>query len=859
MKKFLLKTFVMLLCMGFSSWTHAQDFVRDGILYEVYDERGVMLLCPDEGVTITDLVIPATVKDDDDNEYIVYFIGWNAFEGRSDIRTVVFGENVHTLCCDAFKNCENLQSVTLNEGLVEAEWWCFDNTQITELTIPSTLNYFHNETFGGMSQLTKITWMIDDPWGFRNHINLRNLFSGVNLSQVELYLPETADAQSFADEGWNNIFKSINIQNRITINIREDGDYIGSILINDEEPEFYGMGTYEVDEDLAFNLSMDNILYLPYLSVDGAVVELVDGAYTLTADGAAHLVQIWWEMNPNAILNRINVGANGYILVNGEETNSNFYTISGDDIVLTLVPDEGYRVKTLTVGGADVTEQIVDNQYTISGATQGQTISVTFEDIVPHYQLTARINNGYFIEDGNQVSGINERIECTIQRTITFSPRNPEGYVPFVYINSVTEEGTETNIELTAEDLTYDETNGTYSFTVGLEERGTVNVEVYFEELPVYEIYGEVENGEFVIEDDYTDMWLDIHQYVGKSYTYTFFGYEEGYVPRAILGKELSSLGNYNEIDVTDQLTYDEETGFYTFTVQMDEEGYVNLRVEFVENKAYFEDNYSEFATITFDVDDLNNIPVGSDVTITVSPDEGYVLSQLFVDGVDVTDQVVDGQYVIHQITFGHHDVNAFAKLATIAFNAPYMTFCNAETTEFPLTGSVKAWIVSGYDNENVHLTRVEVVPAGMGVLLQAEVGTSFDIIYSNKYATYANLLVGTTSDIILSTQEDRYYNNTRQGGYNFVFAEGSKGYGFYKLSSGGNFEAGKAYLWLPAAAVNNAGVKAFNLQFEEDEATGIQQNSLEQEPEQIYSIDGRRVQNTAKGIYIVNGKKILK
>lgn len=854
MKKFLLKTFVMLLCMGFSSWTHAQDFVRDGIWYEVWDD-GVAVVGGDE---VTDLVIPATVKDDEDNEYSVVYINGHAFEDRTDIRTVVFGENVRYLFLGAFNRCPNLRSVTLNEGLEYAEYYCFGHTPITELTIPSTLREFDGPTFGYCSQLKKLTWLIDNPWDI-NDPNPVYIFEKVNLPQVELYLPETADAQSFADEGWNNIFKSINIQNRITINIREDGDYIGSILINDEEPEFYGMGTYEVDEDLAFTLGTEGIQYLPYLSVDGTAVELVDGAYTLTADGAAHLVQIWWEMNPNAILNRINVGANGYILVNGEETNSSFYTLSGDDIVLTLVPDEGYRVKTLTVGGADVTEQIVDNQYTISGATEGQTISVTFEDIVPHYQLTARINNGYFIEDGNQVSGINERIECTMQRTITFIPRYSEGYVPFVYINSVTEEGIETNSELTAEDLIFDEANGTYSFTVGLEERGTVNVEVYFEELPKYYISGGVDGGEFIIEDDYTESWFDTYQYLGKSYTYTFFGYEERFVPRATLVKFYYSSDNYEETDVTDQLTYDEETGFYTFTVQMDEEGEMNLYVEFVENKAYFEDNYSEFATITFDVDDLYNILVGSDVTITVSPDEGYVLSKLFVDGVDVTDQVVDGQYVIHQITLGHHDVYAFAKLATIAFNAPYMTFCNAETTEFPLTGSVKAWIVSGYDNENVHLTRVEVVPAGMGVLLQAEVGTSFDIIYSNKYATYANLLVGTTSDIILSTQEDRYYNNTRQGGYNFVFAEGSKGYGFYKLSSGGNFKAGKAYLWLPAAAVNNAGVKAFNLQFEEDEATGIQQNSLEQEPEQIYSIDGRRVQNTAKGIYIVNGKKILK
>jgi len=174
------------------------------------------------------------------------------------------------------------------------------------------------------------------------------------------------------------------------------------------------------------------------------------------------------------------------------------------------------------------------------------------------------------------------------------------------------------------------------------------------------------------------------------------------------------------------------------------------------------------------------------------------------------------------------------------------------------LTGDVKAWIVTGYETDRIHLTRVEVVPAGTGVLLEAEEGTVFDIIYSNKTAYYSNMLVGTTRDITLNTSENRYYNNRQQNGYNFVFANGSNGYGFYKLSQRGTLAAGKAYLWLPAVAVNNANVKAFKLEFDED-ATGIDSlsPSVSESEGAVYDLSGRRVNSQPKkGIYIVNGKK---
>ena len=915
MKKFLQKTFGLLLCIGFSSLSYAQDFVRDGIWYDVYDDGEVIVVGADE---VTDLVIPATVKDDDENVYKVVAVQESAFENRQDIKTVIFGANVLYLYCDAFKYCKNLQSVTLNEGLEYAQWWCFNQTQITELTIPSTLKTFECETFGGMSQLKKVTWLTDTPWDINGNIN--DIFSDVDLSQVVLYLPETADALSFADEGWNYKFKNIWVLNKTTVNINEDGPR-GIFSVNDNDG-YYGLCAFDVDENLIFKISIEDILYLPFITVDGVPVELDDnGTYTLASDGEVHHVYVWWEDNPNVISHSISVNQGGQVLVNGEETYGDFYSLRGDDIVLTFAPNNGYLLKKLEIGGVDVTEQVTDNQYTISAVDDQQEINVTFIENISKVNVyaenaTVLVNGepgGERIEVGSEVVisvTPNENYAVTSilldEQDITSEFVDGKYTIPAIEIgnhNLIVEtqleegtiecfawiadgkgtilangepisdnrfygkEGDRVTITLQPADcyrLAYFSVNDEDKTTEVVDNTyvidaldGELNIEVYFEELPQYHFYGEIYDGEFVLENGDTDTWVEDYLYIGNPFSCSFLSYDENLVPRATLQIYNWISDKSEECDVTNSLIYDENTGLYTFQIQMDEECEVYLNVQFVENKASIRTSLQN-ADIALDIDDPDNIPVGSDVTITVTPKDGYVLTNLIVDNVDVTDQVVNGQYVIHQIIVGDHNVRAIAKVASIAFNDRYMTFCSNDAMEFPLTGDVKAWIVTGYETDRIHLTRVEVVPAGTGVLLEAEEGTVFDIIYSNKTAYYSNMLVGTTRDITLNTSENRYYNNRQQNGYNFVFANGSNGYGFYKLSQRGTLAAGKAYLWLPAVAVNNANVKAFKLEFDED-ATGIDSlsPSVSESEGAVYDLSGRRVNSQPKkGIYIVNGKK---
>ena len=86
---------------------------------------------------------------------------------------------------------------------------------------------------------------------------------------------------------------------------------------------------------------------------------------------------------------------------------------------------------------------------------------------------------------------------------------------------------------------------------------------------------------------------------------------------------------------------------------------------------------------------------------------------------------------------------------------------------------------------------------------------------------------------------------------------------GFYKVTSDRAIPAGKAYLQIPTAWLNEetaSEAKAVKLMFDDGESTGIDEvNRVESKEEVIYDMQGRRVKNPSKGIYIINGKKVVK
>lgn len=145
------------------------------------------------------------------------------------------------------------------------------------------------------------------------------------------------------------------------------------------------------------------------------------------------------------------------------------------------------------------------------------------------------------------------------------------------------------------------------------------------------------------------------------------------------------------------------------------------------------------------------------------------------------------------------------------------------------------------YDGSKIVLTPVTEVPAGAGVIIEAD-NKDYDVPTIRR----ANSL---------SDNELQVSDGSVKGDGSTIYALGKKGgvVGFAKVKSKATVPAGKAYLVIPAASRDFIG-------FGEEEATGISltENSELRTENAVYDLQGRRVAQPTKGLYIVNGKKVL-
>lgn len=79
----------------------------------------------------------------DSVEYIGRF---NAYD-CCDIETIIVPGSVKELADNAFQ-CNSAQEIILNEGLEKIGYWTFADTEITSITIPSTVQVMNEEAFG---------------------------------------------------------------------------------------------------------------------------------------------------------------------------------------------------------------------------------------------------------------------------------------------------------------------------------------------------------------------------------------------------------------------------------------------------------------------------------------------------------------------------------------------------------------------------------------------------------------------------------------------------------------------------------------------------------------------------------------
>ena len=267
------------------------------------------------------------------------------------------------------------------------------------------------------------------------------------------------------------------------------------------------------------------------------------------------------------------------------------------------------------------------------------------------------------------------------------------------------------------------------------------------------------------------------------------------------------------------------------------------------------------FGKVTYGTTDITdgqqtfNVKEGSNVVLTLTPNDGFKVSKVTVNGEDKTSYVVNGQLTLSNVTANMTVTVTFgsaADYATVTVGSQgVVTFSPVSDVDFTSVSGVKAYIGSGFNRKTgvLTMTRVYDVPAGEGLLLKGASGT-YQIPYQQSYSIYSNLLKGVSSETNLSATT---------GGYvNYVLSSGSSGTGFYRVpASGTTLSAGHAYLQIPAETA--AGSRALTISFDdEDEATAISDVEHQDAESVVYDLQGRRVEQPRSGLYIRNGKKMI-
>ena len=280
----------------------------------------------------------------------------------------------------------------------------------------------------------------------------------------------------------------------------------------------------------------------------------------------------------------------------------------GDSQTFTMTTDYGYRIASILIDGVDVSGQVYNGIYTFTNVTANHTIYVDFEEI-PVYTITATVSgNGTITPTGdvNIFEGENQ--------SYTIAPSNGNRLVSVVVDDSY--------------DVTEQLVDGVYTFVNVTADHTIVAT---FEEIPYYTI--SVSAGSHGTISPSTDVSI----IEGGSQTFTFSAdacYEIGDVRVDDVTIRLDENNSYTFTNLTANHTVEATFDILTYTISV---------------------TASEHGSVTHNDEVGDAIVNCSDSqSFTIEADDSCRLVRVMVDGVNVTNQLVNGVYTFSNVTADH-------------------------------------------------------------------------------------------------------------------------------------------------------------------------------------------------------------
>jgi len=172
---------------------------------------------------------------------------------------------------------------------------------------------------------------------------------------------------------------------------------------------------------------------LSKLTVNGTDVtsSVKDNQYTISNISANTTIVATFEQITYTL--SVQATGNGSVAYNGTSAKNNTRTFEvnhGTSATLTITPDAGYRLASLTVNGTNVTSSVSNNRYTISNITANTTVVATFEQIpVTTYSLSIQSGvGGSVFYDGTTITNKTQSFTIAEGSSVTIEMTPSNGY-----------------------------------------------------------------------------------------------------------------------------------------------------------------------------------------------------------------------------------------------------------------------------------------------------------------------------------------------------------------------------------------------------------------------------------------------
>lgn len=282
----------------------------------------------------------------DDGETLLTTDGSWTFNG-STVKSIYQGRNC---TANAFSN-RGVENLIIGDNIKELSYGLYRENPLKEITLGKNLAKIESYVFGNCNDIEVITSYAEAVPECENS----NVFSQAAYESAKLMVP-SGSRKAYTEAPVWKLFKHIG-QPTCAVTFDYDSKQCSVALPEDFD------GIVKSGESLTFAATPLESFKITGVNADGEYKSFVqgeEGRWTLDSITGDVNVKIASEIITFAVTAKMNSEA-GRLTINGETADS-VRVAWGENAVIALTLNEGYKLDRFTVNGADVTDRIVDGK-----------------------------------------------------------------------------------------------------------------------------------------------------------------------------------------------------------------------------------------------------------------------------------------------------------------------------------------------------------------------------------------------------------------------------------------------------------------------------------------------------------------